>query len=85
LLLLLHRVIGVFIGLLLESRGPRTTEFWPSRRRTAVDTDVEIAVGARSSTCAIGAPASSPSPPGRPGTVATVHKVATVNANPGIM
>src|SRR6185312_14013461 len=29
--------------------GPWTTEFWPSRRRTAVDTDVEIAVGARSS------------------------------------
>jgi len=47
-----------------------------------VDTDVEIAVGARSSTCAIGAPAS---PPGRPGTVATVHKVATANANPGMM
>ena len=50
-----------------------------------MDTDVGIAVGARSSACAIGGPRVAPVAPGRPGTVATVHWVATVNANPGIM
>jgi len=48
-----------------------------------MDTDVEIAVGARSSTCAhYGAP---PASSQSAGTVTTINGLATVNANPGIM
>jgi hypothetical protein len=51
-----------------------------------MDTDVEIAVGARSSTCAhMVPPASSQSAPQSAGTVTTINGLATVNANPGIM
>ena len=50
-----------------------------------MDTDVEIAVGARSSTCArYGAPLVSVGPQSA-GTVTTINGLATVNANPGIM
>ena len=49
-----------------------------------MDTDVEIAVGARSSTCAHRCPVV-PVGPQSAGTVTTIHGVATVNANPGIM
>ena len=48
-----------------------------------MDTDVEIAVGARSSTCAHTVPRV-PVTPQSAGTVTTIHG-CHVNANPGIM
>ena len=51
-----------------------------------MDTDVEIAVGARSSTCAHRVlPRVVPVGPQSAGTVTTINGLATVNANPGIM
>src|SRR4030095_12097972 len=46
LLLLLHRMNGGFMGFLVEFAGPRTPDFWLSRRRrrTAMDTFIGIAI-----------------------------------------